>query len=263
MIFKWRPIFRAIESALGIGIWAARARTGVMKRWSAWMPMQRTEPLGTMKRWIRIDSQCSKTLIRSVPVYLYGKASTSSLHAHASYRFRDWREPNHMIIYDWSVAVAHSTNPLPRQLLNTCALKSITLHAIFCTFQVAIATVNSKNALHVRSFGLYRGQVHRWGYDPWMLQINKLVSFDDHVWNEMFARLISVNYLSEVANFMWEQQLPAFFCSWQIWISHIGILARLQLFFFIFLCFCVLASQRKHLLSMWEQHTHCNTPLTC
>ena len=153
MIFKWRPIFRAIESALGIGIWAARARTGVMKRWSAWMPMQRTEPLGTMKRWIRIDSQCSKTLIRSVPVYLYGKASTSSLHAHASYRFRDWREPNHMIIYDWSVAVAHSTNPLPRQLLNTCALKSITLHAIFCTFQVAIATVNSKNALHVRSFG--------------------------------------------------------------------------------------------------------------
>ena len=71
-----------------------------------------------------------------------------------------------------------------------------------------------------------------------MLQINKLVSFDDHVWNEMFARLISVNYLSEVANFMWEQQLPAFFlqlANLDISHWHIGTVSALFFPFFVFL----------------------------
>ena len=56
-----------------------------MKRWSAWMPMQRTEPPGIMKRCMRIDLQRSKTFARSVPMFLYGRASTSSLHAHACF----------------------------------------------------------------------------------------------------------------------------------------------------------------------------------
>ena len=78
---------------------------------------------------------------------------------------------------------------------NTWDLKYITLYAIFCIFQVVIATVKSKIASHVHMFGLYRRRVHRWGYDSGMVQTNKLVSFDDHILNEMFARVISTNCL--------------------------------------------------------------------